>query len=562
MHGLKDVGRPERVVQLAAPGLEADFPPLRSVDNPRLKHNIPVQTTSFVGRETEIAEVISLLDHSRLVTLTGAGGSGKSRLALQVAAEAFDSFVDGVWLVELAPLADSELVGATVASALGVREEPGRPVEDTLVTAISGRRLLVVLDNCEHVLEASSNLTALLMRACPNLGLLATSREALGIDGEQLYRVPSLSLPEANEPPDPEVAINFEAIRLFVDRAKAHVSTFVLDQAQVSVVVSLCRRLDGMPLAIELAAAWVPSLSVADIEARLDDRFRLLTKGRRTALPRQQTLRALIDWSYDALTSKEQTLLRRLSVFAGGWDLDTCQNVCSSSGLEEPDVLAVMSSLVSKSLVQAEPTAEGHRYGLLETIRQYGAERLSEAGSGERQSTHSAHADVFCRFRPSAGQRSCGVLEQVRWIDRLDQEYENIRSALSHLSEVGRNHDVLRMCIALKGYWLRRGYVNEGFQLVDDALAQDDFEDPQLRAAALITAGRLTNETRRGRRSQPLLTEALELAQQVNDAWLTSAALIQLAYVSGDQGDYGSAVQLRPRSDRGCRPHERSRPAG
>ena len=411
LHGLKDMGRPERVFQLAAPGLEADFPPLRSVDNPSLKHNLPVQTTSFVGRETEIAEVISLLDRSRLVTLTGAGGSGKSRLALQVAAEAFDSFVDGVWLVELAPMADSELVGATVASALGVREEPGRSLEDTVATAISGRRLLVVLDNCEHVLEASSNLTALLMRSCPNLGLIATSREPLGIDGEQLYRVPSLSLPEANEPPDPEVAIDFDAIRLFVDRAKAHVSRFVLDQAQVSAVVSLCRRLDGMPLAIELAAAWVPSLSVADIEARLDDRFRLLTKGRRTALPRQQTLRALIDWSYDALTSKEQTLLRRLSVFAGGWDLDTCQSVCSSSGLEEPDVLGVMSSLVSKSLVQAEPTAQGLRYGLLETIRQYGAERLLEAGSGERQSTRSAHADVFLGF-VDAGQPSCGVLSR------------------------------------------------------------------------------------------------------------------------------------------------------
>jgi predicted ATPase/DNA-binding SARP family transcriptional activator len=543
LHGLKDVGRPERVFQLTAPGLEANFPPLRSLDNPRLKHNIPVQTTSFVGRETEIADVISLLDRSRLVTLTGVGGSGKSRLALQVAAKVLEAFGDGVWFVELAPIADPELVAATVASALGVREEPGRPLVDTVITAISNRRLLVVLDNCEHVLDACPNFADLLVRSCPNLGLIVTSREPLGIDGEQLYRVPSLSLPEADEAPDPEVAINFDAVQLFVDRAKAHVSTFVLDQAQVSAVVSLCQRLDGMPLAIELAAAWVPSLSVADIETRLDDRFRLLTKGRRTALPRQQTLRALIDWSYDALTSKEQSLLRRLSVFAGGWDLQTCQSVCSSSGPAEPDVLGVMSSLVSKSLVQAEPTAEGLRYGLLETIRQYGAERLVEAGSRERRSTHSAHADVFLGFVERGAAELRGP-EQVRWIDRLDQEYENIRSALSHLSELGRNHDVLRMCIALKRFWIRRGYVNEGLQLVDAALVQDDTEDRQLRAAALITAGRLANETRRVRRSQTFLTEALELARQADDAWLTSAALIQLAYASGDQGDYGSAVQL------------------
>ena len=543
MHHLKDLSRPERVFQLNVEGLETVFPPLRSLYSPTIGHNLPVQNTSFVGRETEIAEVISLLDRSHLVTLTGAGGSGKSRLALQVAAETLDAFGNSVWLAELAPVADPELVVATVATALGVREEPGRPLEDTVMVAISDRRLLVVLDNCEHVLDACSDLTDRLVRSCPNLGVLATSREPLGIDGEQLYRVPSLSLPEAKEPSDPVAAIAFDAVHLFVDRAKAHVSSFVLDQTQASAVVSLCRKLDGLPLAIELAAARVSSLSVADIDMRLDDRFRLLTKGRRTALPRQQTLRALIDWSYDALTSEEQGVLRRLSVFAGGWDLDACQTVCSLGSHAETDVLDVLGSLVSKSLVQAEPIIGGLRYGLLETIRQYGAEKLAEAGSDEEESTRNAHADVFLGFVEFAAAQLRGP-DQVRWIDRLDREYENIRAALSHLSDQGRISAVLRMSVALKEYWIRRGYFNEGLQILDGALVRTDIEDPRIRAAAVIAAGRLGNEMRRGQWSQAMLIEGLDLSRRLDHASLMSSALTQLAYAAGDQGDYESAMQL------------------
>jgi len=527
-----------RLHQLCHPALPSSFPPPRAPTAG--VHNLPAQLTSFVGRKTEITDVISLLGVMRLVTLTGAGGSGKSRLALQVAAGSLEAFGDGVWLVELAPVADPELVTATVASALGVREEPGHSLKNTLIGAISGRRLLLVFDNCEHLLDACADLTDLMLRSCPHLTVLATSREPLGMEGEQLYRVPSLSLPAAEEAFDLEHAVGFDGVQLFVDRAKAQVPTFRVDDAGVNTVVSLCRKLDGMPLAIELAAARVSSLSVADIEIRLNDRFRLLTKGRRTALPRHQTLRGLIDWSYDALTSEEQDVLRRLSVFAGGWDLHACQTVCSLGGLAVFDVLSVLGSLVSKSLVQAEATTEGLRYGLLETIRQYGAERLAEAGSEERLSTRNAHADLLLGFvELAATQLRCP--DQVHWFDRLDLEYENIRAALSHLSEQGRNGDVLRMAVALKEYWVRRGYFNEGFQIFDNALIKGDVEDPRLRAAALIAAGRLGNELGIGPRSHNKLLEGLELSQQVEDAFLTSAALIELTYSSRHHGDYGSA---------------------
>jgi predicted ATPase/class 3 adenylate cyclase len=527
-----------RLHQLCHPELPSSFPPPRA---PAAGvHNLPAQLTSFIGRETEIADISSLLGVRRLVTLTGAGGCGKSRLALQVVTELLDAFEDGVWLVELAPVADPKLVTATVCSALGVREEPGHQLKDTLIGSVSGRRLLLVLDNCEHLLQACADLTDLMLRSCPHLNVLTTSREPLGIEGEQLYRVPSLSLPDADDAFDLEDAVGFDAVHLFVDRANAQVPTFPFDDATLNAVVSLCRKLDGMPLAIELAAARVSSLSVAEIETRLDDRFRLLTKGRRTALPRHQTLRALIDWSYDALTSEEQDVLRRLSVFAGGWDLDACQIVCSLDSLAETEVVDVLGSLVSKSLVQAEPATEGLRYGLLETIRQYGAEKLAEVGSDEPVSTRSAHAGLFLDFAESAAAQLRGP-DQIFWFDRLEEEYENIRAAFSHLSEQSRNSDVLRMAGALKEYWVRRGYFDEGFQILDHALAKSDIEDTHVLAVALIAAGRLGNHMRRGPLSHAQLLEALELSHQMEDVSLTSTALIELTYSSEHQGDYRSA---------------------
>jgi class 3 adenylate cyclase len=330
-HGLRDLNRAEQIYQLLHPLLPADFPPLRSQEN--LPNNLPIQTTSFVGREREIAEVKALLGRTRLLTLTGSGGAGKTRLSLQVAADLLDQYADGVWLAELAPLTDPNLVPQTVAQVLGVREEPGRTITQTLVDYLRPKKLLLLLDNCEHLLTACAQLADTLLRACPDLRILASSREGLNIAGETTYRIPSLSLPPVGAgqsvPSTPESLSQYEAVRLFIERAQSAQPSFTVTNQNAPAVAQLCYRLDGIPLAIELAAARVRALPVEQIAARLDDRFRLLTGGSRTALPRQQTLRALIDWSYDLLSPEEQTLLRRLSVFAGGWTLEAAEAVCA-----------------------------------------------------------------------------------------------------------------------------------------------------------------------------------------------------------------------------------------
>src|SRR5262249_45935733 len=356
---------------------------------------------SFVGRETEMAEVKRLLSTTALLTLTGSGGCGKTRLALQVAADVLEQYLDGVWQVELAPLAGPTLVPQTVAAALRVREEPGRPLTATLGDYLRAKALLLVLDNCEHLLAACAQLAESLLRACPKLRVLASSREGLGIAGEQTYRVPSLSLPDPHHLPPPEGLRDVEAVQLFADRARLSQADFAVTQANAPAVVQVCQRLDGIPLAIELAAARVKALSVEKLNERLDDMFRLLTGGSRTALPRQQTLRALIDWSYDLLSPPEKALLRRLAVFAGGWTLEATEAVCGdpvgskqsavgspAAGAAEPcaaaesslppadcllptDVLDLLTSLVEKSLALYEEREGEGRYRLLETVRQY-----------------------------------------------------------------------------------------------------------------------------------------------------------------------------------------------
>jgi class 3 adenylate cyclase len=323
---LKDLQLPEHVHQLRHPDLQAEFPPLRALN---ASNNLPIQVTSFVGREREIAEVKRLFEKTRLLTLTGSGGAGKTRLSLQVAAEMMEQNPDGVWLVELAPLSDPNLVPQTVATVLNVREEPGRPITQTLVDFLKTRSLLLLLDNCEHLLTACANLADTILRNCPKAYILASSREGLNIPGETTYRIPSLSLPDTRETLTPENLMQYEAVQLFVERAQSAQPSFVVTPQNAAAVGQLCVRLDGIPLAIELAAARVKAMSVEQIASRLDDRFRLLTGGSRTALPRQQTLRALIDWSYDLLSEQEQTLLRRLSVFAGGWTLEAAEKVCS-----------------------------------------------------------------------------------------------------------------------------------------------------------------------------------------------------------------------------------------
>ena len=379
---LKDLSTPEHVYQVVHPDLRQEFPALRSLE--ATPNNLMQQATRFIGREKELDELKRMVARTRLLTLTGSGGCGKTRLSLQVAADSLERFPDGAWLVELAPLADPGLVPQAVATVLGLKEEPGKPIEQTLAHYLKDKRLLLLLDNCEHLLDGCARLVDTLVRQCPTLTILASSREALGIAGEQTYRVPSLSLPDPKQLHTLASVAPFEAVQLFIDRALLARADFEFTSQSASTLASICYRLDGIPLAIELAAARLRSLSLEEINRKLDQRFRLLTGGSRTALPRQQTLRALIDWSYDLLNQSEQTLFCRLAVFAGGWMLEAVQQVCSDESADEWDAVDLLTSLIEKSLVTAEDCNGATRYRLLETVRQYARDRLLESGEGER----------------------------------------------------------------------------------------------------------------------------------------------------------------------------------
>jgi len=365
-HRLKDLARPEHVFELQHPRLRSDFPAIRSLSTH--PNNLPQQLTSFIGRAREVSEVTALLAGNRLLTLTGAGGSGKTRLGVQVAAESLAQFPDGVWLTELAPITDPDLVAQAMAAALGVKEQRGRPLAQTLADSLKDKRALILLDNCEHVLNASAAIADALLRECAGVRILATSREPLGIAGEQTYRVPILQA--------------FESVQLFADRAALAQPDFALTDRNASAVAAICSKLDGVPLAIELAAARVSSLSVEEIHDRLDRRFGLLTRGSRTALPRHQTLRALIDWSYDLLGQAERALLRSLAVFSGGWTLEAAEATCAGGTVAE-DVVDLLTSLSNKSLTVWDQGDGRSRYRLLDTLRQKGAKEFHVFAEGE-----------------------------------------------------------------------------------------------------------------------------------------------------------------------------------
>jgi predicted ATPase/class 3 adenylate cyclase len=494
-HRLKDLIRPEHIYQALAPGLPSDFASLKSLD--AFPHNLPMQLTSFIGREKEIAEVKRLLLADRFVTLTGPGGTGKTRLSLQVGAELLELFPDGVWLVELVSLTDPALVPQTVAAALGVRESGGRPILAVLTGYLRGKDLLLILDNCEHLVGACAQLVMALLQECPHLFVLASSREALGIPGEAPFRVPSLSTPDLRHPPSVETLTQYEAVRLFIERAETVSSGFAVTKENAPAIAQVCYRLDGIPLAIELAAARVKMLRVEQIAARLDDRFRLLTGGSRTAMPRHQTLRALIDWSYDLLSEAERALLRRLSVFAGGCTLEASEAICAGEGLERDEVLDLLTQLVNKSLVipDVESGAEA-RYRLLETICQYAREKSLEAGGGEAvRERHRAH---FLKLAERAEPELRGP-DQVAWLDRLEKEVGNLRAALEWSLEINVEAG-LRMAGALLWFWHIRTHKGEGIEWLERALSAEARERGQApmtearrraRGKALNTAGAL-----------------------------------------------------------------------
>ena len=488
-HKFKDVLQPLRVFQVIAPDLQNEFPALRALEV--FPNNLPAQLTSFVGRSKEIEQIKKHVEQYRLVTLTGSGGIGKTRLALQVASELLPDFPEGVWQVELAPLSDPRLVPQAIVNTLGLMEQADRPPLTLLSDFLQDKHILLILDNCEHLIQACAQLTEALLHACPNLHILTTSREALEISGESLYHVPSLITPDLLNITF-DILPQYEAVQLFVERAQSAMGDFSLTRDNAHAIAQVCHHLDGIPLALELAAARVKVLRAEEIAVRLDDRFHLLTGGARTALPRHQTLRATIDWSHDLLSEAERVLLRRLSVFAGGWRLEAAESACEGEGIEKREILDLLTHLVNKSLILAErQQGQETRYRMLETIRQYAQEKLWAAGEGElmRQRHLAYFVDLAERAEPNLR-----AFDMVIWLDRLEAEYDNIRLALEWALESDIEAQ-LRLASALLQFWHIRGPRIEGIDWLERGLSIETAErgDQPLMASRAMLRGKALN---------------------------------------------------------------------
>jgi predicted ATPase/class 3 adenylate cyclase len=501
-HAVRDLPRPERVVQLCHPEIRNEFPPLRTAKTVR-PHNLPVHLTSFVGRRAEMADLHRSLTENRLVTLTGAGGAGKTRLAVEVAEQLVTGFEGGVWYIDLAPITDPAVVTVTVAHTLGLSDQPARSTVEALSRFISDRKVLMLLDNCEHLLDSCGELAVALLGGCPQLTILTTSREPIGVDGEVTWRVPSLALED-------------EAIELFTDRARRARPDFRVTGDDTGLVAEICRRLDGMPLAIELAAARVRTLSLAQIVESLHDRFRLLTGGARTAVRRQQTLRASVDWSHSLLTDPERTLFRRLAVFVGGFDLEGAQAVGASTEVESYQLLDQLGLLVDKSLVVAEEVSGAMRYRFLETVRQYALEKLAE--SGEADVVRTRHRDHFASISAlldTPARRGFNAR-----LDRTDTEIDNLRAAFAW-SQDNRDLDAaVELASSLQPLWQTRGRLREGLAWFKAILTNDVARDVEL--APAVRARALADKAALDALVSPYAgmaqaEQALEIARTLND---------------------------------------------
>jgi predicted ATPase/DNA-binding CsgD family transcriptional regulator len=514
----------------------------QTLEDPVLLTNLPAQVSSFIGREVELAEVRALVGGSRLVTLTGAGGAGKTRLGLQVAAGLADGARDEVWFADLAPLTDPDLVAGTLADVLGVRQEPGRPVLDTLVEAVGGRCLLVLLDNCEHVIGACAKLADALLRNCPGVVLLATSREPLGVGGERVYRVPSLGVPADGA--DPAATRASEAVRLLEDRAAAQGVPLEWDVPAAAMAGRICRRLDGIPLALELAAARLRVMSAAEMDARLDERFAILTGGSRAALARQQTLRAMVDWSWELLTGPERAALARLSVFAGGFGLAAAEAVAAGPDVPTDEVLGLLGSLVDKSLVQFGDAGAGpDRYRLLETVRTYAAGRLEAQGPAATDGARIAHRDYYLALAEAAAPQLVAA-DQAAWLDRLDAELGNLRAAIAYSQAQPDPGPGLRLATSLRVFWKARGHAAEGADILR-ALLDRPIPDAMLtRAQALAVAANLVQQTGGSATAEDYCGEALAIARAAGDERLIGELLHERAWVLASQGYPGTALPL------------------
>ena len=505
-----------------------------------IRHNLPTQLTSFIGRVQETAEIRRALAKTRLLTLTGPGGVGKTRLALRVAERERSTYRDGVWILELAPLQEATQVPQLVASVLQIREHPGEPLITTLITALQPLNLLLILDNCEHLVAACADLADRLLRSCPQVRLLTTSREILALQPETVWRVPALRLPDASTR---EQAAASEAIELFIERAQAVRPAFALTDENAGLMVDVCRALDGIPLAIELAAARLRLLSLHQIEQRLSDHLRLLSSGTQTRPERQQTLRATIDWSYRLLSKAERRLFQQLAVFAGGWTLEAAEVVCGGAGCRREEVLDLMTALVDKSLVVVEPEGRDEdepRYRLLETVRGYAGEHLLK--SGELESTRDRHLAWATEWAEGATPYLTGP-DQVRWMARFVHEHDNFRAALEWARLRADGETELRLTAALARYWVVHGSTSEARDGFAHALWHGPSAPSLARATVLDWAGRLASQAGEPG-ARELLEESVATARQLNSRSLLSLGLRHLAFAALQQGDFVRARAL------------------
>jgi predicted ATPase/class 3 adenylate cyclase len=544
---LKDLGEyqlgnlqcPENIYQLVIPGLQSDFPPLRA-ELMGKRTNLPPLMTNFIGREQETLHITNLILNNRIVTVAGMGGAGKTRLGLQIGHDLIDRFSDGVWWVDLAPIMDPELTVRAIADIFDIRPNEDRPLLETLIDVLRPKEALLILDNCEHLLQEAGRIAALLAIHAPRLHILSTSREPLGITGEIVWSIPPLSFPNGKQWHEPQELLGYDSVKLFVDRAVSARPSFVLNSQNAQAVARISKKLEGNPLAIELASARVKVLSVADLAERLEQRLNVLVGNKRTSHPRQQTLEALIDWSYNLLTEKERVLLRRLGIFKGGWMLEAAEEVCSGVDVEDWEILDLLSSLIDKSLVVPELIGSHQRYRFLEMIRQYAFDRLME--SNEIEQIAQKHYEYYSKMAEEASRGLWGA-EQKQWLFCLQMEHDNLRSAIGWTqAEISKADKMLFLSTYLWRFWQINGHSKEGLEMLELALQRGASSTTHLRANGLRGAGILARQLGDYSRAKLFHEQSLALFEQVQDKLGTARQLEELGEIQWTTGDPHAAV--------------------
>ncbi len=503
---LKDIILPEHIYQIVAEDLITDFPPLKSLD--ARQNNLPSSVTKFIGRRKEIDEIKKLFSGIRLISLTGAGGTGKTRLAIQLVSELIDEFENGVWIIELSPVTDPELVAKEISTVLKLKEDPGCDIFETVKEFLKDKKILLLFDNSEHLLTKCAQIAESLLTSCPDLKIISTSREPFNVHGETIYRIPPLSMPDKIKNESFESLSEYESVKLFLERANSVNPNFTLTQENIYTVAELCKKLDGIPLAIELASKRVNVLPVEKIYERLDDRFKLLTGGSTTALPRQKTLRALIDWSYDLLNPNEQLLLQRLAIFMGGWSLEAAEEICSDETIDRYEVLDLMNSLHDKSLITFNEVNGKGRYGILESIKYYALEKL--AGNTE---DFRKNFDYFLNLSSFAKAKK---VRQLDWLNLVDPELDNIRRNIQWATD-NCPEDEVRLVINMFDFWLNKGYFQEGFESSIKVLDSIPGDDKKLKADLCVRIARYCYDLGKFTELENFSNEALNLYREINN---------------------------------------------